>query len=296
MDLRSGGDKVFAAFSHVFLALFSFLAIMPFWLLIASSFTDEKTVTRYGYSFIPQQFSTEAYRYIIEHGDQIGHAYVITMLVTVIGTIASILICVMFAYGLMHKVPGSSIIFVLVLVTMLFNGGIVPTYYIYTRIIGVKNTIFGLIMPGLLLNAFNVILVRNFLKTNVPGELLDAAKVDGAGHFRILFQLVMPMVTPILATIGLMTAIGYWNDWTNGLYYISDANLFSIQQLLNRMNDNIQWLSQNAQQYGLTNIGNLPTATVRMAIAVVAIIPIMIVYPFFQKYFARGLVIGAIKG
>lgn len=139
-------------------------------------------------------------------------------------------------------------------------------------------------------------MVRNFFSTNIPYELTEAMQIDGAGPFRIFFRLILPLSKPILATIGIMSAVTYWNDWNNGLYYITDAKLFSVQQLLNEMNNNIMFMANNSGQLAGVDVTALPTATMRMAIAAVAIIPIMIAYPFFQKYFAKGIVMGAVKG
>ena len=179
---------------------------------------------------------------------------------------------------------------------MLFNGGVVSQYLIYSNMLKIKNTLFALIVPNLLFNGFSVILVRNYFKTNIPAELPDAAELDGAGQFYIFRKMVLPMSTPILATIGLITAVSYWNDWTNGLYYVTDAKLFSIQQLLNEMNNNIAFLVNNAKDLGGIDLGAIPSATIRLAIAVVAILPVLIAYPFFQKFFAKGIAIGAVKG
>ena len=141
-----------------------------------------------------------------------------------------------------------------------------------------------------------MILVKNYMKNNIPGELREAAEVDGAGPIYIFFKIIMPLSTPILATVGLMSAVSYWNDWNNGLYYITKSNLFSIQQLLNQMNENVQYLVNNAANLGGIDLSTLPSATMRMAIAVIAIIPILCIYPFFQKYFAKGITVGAVKG
>lgn len=297
MGIRSRQDKIFTAVSHIVMVFLCLLALIPFWLLIISSFTSEAEVTKNGYQFWPKEFSLEAYEYILNQWEQIGRAYGITIIVTVIGTVAAIFLVAMLAYGLIQKdVPGVKVIFVLILITMLFSGGIVPSYYVYTNVLHIKNTIWALIIPGLLLNGFNVILVKNYFEQNVPMELIEAAEMDGAGHFHILFKLVMPLATPILATIGLLTGVSYWNDWNNGLYYITDESLYSVQLLLNKMNDNIQFLANNASSLGTISIANMPSATVRMAIAVVAIVPILVIYPFFQKYFAKGITMGAVKG
>lgn len=298
MGVKSRSDKILEAISHIVMIVICFLAVMPFWLLIASSFAEEQEVIAEGYKFWPINFSIEAYDYILQQWGQIGRAYGITLIVTAIGTVLAILLVSLLAYGLIQKdIPGVKLIFFLVLLTMLFSGGIVPSYYVYNNFLHVKNTIWGLILPNLLMNGFTVILVKNYFEQNIPKELIEAAELDGANHFNILFNVALPLATPILATVGLLAGVNYWNDWTNGLYYISDERLFSIQQLLNKMNENIQFLANNASKMGGGTITtSLPSATVRMAIAVIAILPIICIYPFFQKYFAKGITMGAVKG
>ena len=180
---------------------------------------------------------------------------------------------------------------------MLFNGGLVPQYMMWTRIFRLKNTYLALLLPNLMLSAMNVILIRNYFKTNIPMSLIEAAELDGAGEFRIYLRVVLPLSKPIIATVGLFTGLGYWNDWTNGLYYITDEVKYSIQTLLNRILNDIQFLSQMYELGGGANVGvNLPTAAARMAIAVIAVLPILLVFPFFQKFFVKGITIGAVKG
>ncbi|GIV68188.1 carbohydrate ABC transporter permease [Caldilinea sp.] len=285
------------ATAHIVLASLTVLTVLPFVLLISASVTEERSVIANGYSLIPPAFSLAAYEYILAEWGQIGRAYGVTVLVTVIGTTVSLLITSMFAFGLLQKgVPGLKVILILLLVTMLFNGGIVPTYYVYTRILQVRNTLFGLIVPNLLMNAFTVILVMAYIRHNVPAELFEAAEMDGANLFHIFFRIVAPLSTPILATVGLLTAITYWNDWINGLYYITKPELYTIQLLLNQINQNITFLASNASKLGNVDLRSLPSATIRMAIVVVAILPILLAYPFFQKYFAKGIALGAVKG
>ena len=179
---------------------------------------------------------------------------------------------------------------------MLFNGGLVPTYIMYVKTLHIKDTIWGLIFPGLLMSGFMVMLVRNYFENSIPEELYEAARIDGASEFYNFFHIALPLSVPILATVGLMSGISYWNDWQNGLYYLSNKskNLYMIQNILNNINENVAYLASNAQAG--VSLSDIPTTTVRMAIAVVGILPIIIVYPFFQKYFAKGLTMGAVKG
>lgn len=297
MNVRSKDEKTLEVIAHIVLIFLCLLAVLPFVLLIASSFTEEATAIREGYKFIPSVFSLDAYKYILAEWGQIGRAYLITIIVTVAGTLTSVIITTMFAFGLTQKdVPGVKVIFGMLLFTMLFNGGLVSTYYIYSNVIHIKNTIFALIVPNYLMGAFNVILVKNYISNNIPEELIEAAEIDGSGPIHTFFKLIIPLSSPILATVGLMGAVLYWNDWNNGLYYITKSNLYSIQQLLNQINSNIQFLANNSQNLGTVDISSLPSVTIRMAIAVVAILPIICAYPFFQKYFAKGITAGAVKG
>lgn len=295
--IASRQERVLRALSHVVLMLMSICAIIPFWLLVAASFSDSSYAVREGYQFFPKEVSLDAYRYILAQWPQIGRAYAVTIIVTIVGTVFSLLVTSMLAYGLSQQnLPGRSAVTVMLIVTMLFSGGIVPQYFIYSNYLHVKNTIWGLVMPNLLTNAFSVILVRNYFNTNIPYALTEAMKLDGAGPYRIYTKLILPLSKPIMATIGIMAAIAYWNDWNNGLYYITDAKMYSIQQLLNEMNNNIMFMANNSGQLAGVSTAALPTATMRMAIAAVAIVPILIAYPFFQQYFSKGIVMGAVKG
>lgn len=295
--LRTRDDKIMGVISHTVLIICSLLAILPFWLLIVASFSDESAIMSEGYKFFARKLSLTAYQYIFGEWEQIGHAYLITIGVTLIGTVVSLIITTSFAYAMTRvRVRGIKLIFGLLVVTMLFNGGIVSQYFVYSNIIHIKDSLAALIVPSLLMNAFNIILIKNYISTNVPEELMEAADVDGAGQFAIFFKIVIPLSTPIMATIGLLTGISYWNDWNNGLYYINDKAYYSIQLLLNEMNEQVTFLQQHSDVALGIDLSKLPTASMRMAIAVVAILPILLIYPFFQKYFAKGITMGAVKG
>jgi putative aldouronate transport system permease protein len=177
---------------------------------------------------------------------------------------------------------------------MLFNGGLVPTYIMWTQMFHIKNTIWALVVPGLLMNAFNVIMMRSYLTTNIPEEVVEAAKADGAGEVKTLLQIVLPMSKPIIATLVLLIGLGYWNDWLNGLYYLNDDKLYSIQVLLNKMLQNVEMI-KNAASSGAATM-KIPSTSIRMAVAVIGALPVLIIYPFFQKYFVKGIVVGAVKG
>jgi putative aldouronate transport system permease protein len=295
--INSKENKRFQIISNIIMILVSISCIMPFILLIVSSFTDETAILKNGYSFFPSELSLTAYKYLIDNSSQILHAYGITIFVTVLGTSASLIITSMLAYPLSRKdLPMRKFFTIIVVITLLFNGGLVPSYLIYTGTFHIKNTIWALIVPGLLMNAFNIMLMRTFYITSIPDALIESARIDGAGEFKIFHKIILPLSLPILATVGLMTGIMYWNDWNNGLIYLNDSNLFSIQVLLNRMMTDIQFLAANSDKIVGIDTSTLPSATIRMAIAVIGILPILAAYPFFQKYFVKGITIGAVKG
>ncbi|RHP29110.1 carbohydrate ABC transporter permease [Lachnotalea sp. AF33-28] len=295
--LNYRGDRTARLIANIVMTVLSVCALLPFLLLVGASFTEEKAAVLNGFSIIPSQFGLGAYQYILKEFGTIGRAYLITIVVTVVGTALSMTITTLMAYALTKRVPGVKILNFLVIFTMLFNGGLVPTYYVYSNILRVKDTIWALIVPGLLMNAFSIMLVKNYFRTAIPKELLESAKMDGAGQATVLTKIVLPLSTPILATIGINSALAYWNDWTNGLYYLTDARLFSLQTILNKINENVQFLANNSDKLsGIVNTSDLPTTTMRMAVAVIGILPVVFIFPFFQKYFIKGITIGAVKG
>ena len=290
----------FQFFANLIMIVLALCCLFPFALLVMSSLTEENTLIREGYSLFPKQFSAESYTYLFKNIDKIGRAYGITVFVTFVGTIASLLMTVLMAYPLSRKdFYGRNIFAFFVFFTMLFNGGLVPTYIMYTQVIPIKNTYLALLIPNLLLNVFNVIVCRTFFITGIPMEVIEAAKIDGAGETRIFLRIVLPMSTSIIGTVSLMTGMGYWNDWINGLYYITKPEYYSLQNLLNRMMTDIQFLQtgSNSMMQGLNEmIANLPQASVRMALAVVGILPVLVIFPFVNRFFAKGVAMGAIKG
>lgn len=293
--LKSKGMNTFAT---VFLLILTLLTMLPILLIVISSFTAESALIRNGYSFFPEQWSTDAYYYMVKQGATIFRAYGISISVTLFGTICSVIITTMLAYPMARKAfRYKNALAFFVFFTMLFNGGIVPSYIMWTRIFGIKNTIWALIIPNYLVNAFNVILVKNYYQNNVPDALIEAAQIDGASELTIFFKVMLPLAVPTVATISLFTALAYWNDWTNGLYYITDQKFYSIQMLLMNIMNNIQALRSNTNASLLgTGAVSLPGTSIRMAMAVIGILPIVILYPAVQKYLVRGVVVGAVKG
>ena len=292
------GEKIFQVILHIVLIFLSLCAIMPVWILVAGSITDEQELILQGYSFFPKALSLDAYKYLIYKASEIFRAYGITLFITVVGTAVSLVITPMFAYPLSRKDFNKRNLFsFIVFFTMLFNGGIVPSYIMWTQIFHMKNTILALIIPGLLMSGFNVILMKNYFAQNIPYELIEAAKVFGASEFTIFFKMVLPLSLPIMATVGLFVGLGYWNDWTNGLYYVTKPELYSLQNLLNRILQDVQFLSSGTlTSAGVSATTKMPSVSIRMAISVVGIVPILALYPFFQKYFAKGITVGAVKG
>lgn len=288
-------EKRFQVLINIILIILTLIAVLPFILLLASSLTEDGTLARFGYNFWPRKFSTYAYTYLFSsNAGRIMRSYGITIAVTVIGTAISLLIGPMLAYPLSRRdYKRAKIITFLVFFTMLFNGGIVPSYIMWTQTFHVKNTIWALIFPTLLFNGFFIILYKNNFATNIHPALIEAAKIDGAGEWYIYFKVILPLSLPILATIGLMVGLGYWNDWANGLYYITDEKLYSLQQLLKSIIDNIKNI-QTISQAGAA-AAKLPGTSIRMAMAVVGVIPVMILYPFFQKAFIAGISLGGVK-
>ena len=285
--------------ANAFMIILTLSALLPFILLVIASFTDNNWATVHGFSFFPAKWSLEAYRYISSSWATIGRAYIMTIIVTVVGTGLSMIVTSLFAYALADdQLPFGKLLNFLCIFTMLFGGGIVASYYVWTQLFHIRNTPYALIFPGLMMNAFNVILVKNYFKNSIPPSLVEAARIDGAGEIHIFRTIVLPLSVPILATIGLMTGLIYWNDWNNGLYYLSQrqgSQYYTIQLLLNQINENVQFLAQNASKMAGVQVGSLPTTTVRMAIAVIGILPVLIVYPFLQKYFVKGITLGAVK-
>ncbi len=289
-------ERIFQFIIMIFLGILSLLAIMPFVLLLSSSLTDEKYLLSQGYNFFTDHFSTYAYQYLfISNGTKILKSYSVTIFITIVGTAISLLISPLLAYPLSRRdYPRNKIVTFLVVITMLFNGGVVPSYLMWTQIFHIKNTILALIFPNLLFNGFYIMLFKNSFAINIHPALIEAAKIDGAGEMFIYRKVVLPLSAPILATVGLMVGLGYWNDWTNGLYYINDVNLYSLQILLNSIINNISAIATIGSSTSLSQ-SEMPGTGIRMAMAVIGVIPVMVLYPFFQKYFIKGIAIGGVK-
>ncbi|WP_243114086.1 carbohydrate ABC transporter permease [Butyrivibrio sp. XB500-5] len=291
-------SKTFNRVSTIILTILVVFAMLPIVLIVMASFTAETALVRDGYRFIPKELSLNAYYYMIKQGRLILRSYGISFLVTFAGTAISVLLTTMLAYPMSRKsYKYRNALAFFVFFTMLFNGGIVPSYIMWTRFFHIKDTIWALMIPNYLVTAFNVILVKNYFQNSVPDSLIEAAQLDGASEFKIFFKVMLPLAIPAVATISLFTGIAYWNDWTNGLYYVNNEKFYSIQQLLMKIMSNIQALRSNSNASLLgTGAVELPSTSVRMAMAVIGILPIVIIYPFVQKYLVKGVIVGAVKG
>lgn len=299
--MKTRESKIYDVIGHLVMSILTIVALIPIILMVISSFTDNNSLLNNGYSFAPEKLSTYAYEWLFQSNSSvILRAYGMSFLLTAIGVIISLTITTLLAYGLSKKdLPFRGVITFFVFFTMLFNGGLVPTYINYTKVFHVKDTIAGLLVPGLLMNAFNVMLMKSYFVSSVPEEILEAAYIDGANEFKTMYRIALPMAKPILATIGMFVGIAYWNDWNNGyIYIVKNTDLYTIQNLLNRLMQNIQALSQNASNLSNANQGlaQMPTATVRMAMATLGVLPIIAIYPFVQKFFVKGITLGGVKG
>lgn len=291
-----GKNKTGQIVLNVIFILLVIITVAPLLLLISSSFTDEATLLQKGYNFFPGKFSLGAYQYLFSSGEKIFRACGITVFVTFIGTMLSLCLTMSLAYPLSRKeLPYRTFFSFYVFFTMLFNGGLVPTYMMWTQTFGIKNTIWALIVPRLLLSAFHVIMMRSYFQNSIPDSLIEAARIDGGGEFKILLRIILPLSKPMIATIALLVGLNYWNDWMNSLYFVTDEPLFSIQAMLNTIMTNIQFLANSPAGTGGVGAA-LPTAGVRMAIAIIGVVPILCIYPFFQKFFVKGIVVGGVKG
>jgi len=291
----SHGSNVIINIIFIFAVL---LCIVPVLLVVAVSITDEQTLLREGYNLFPSKISFSAYSYIFQGGSAIIRAYGTSIMVTVLGTIFSTAIIAFYAYPISRpSFKYRKLLTWLVLITMLFSGGLVPWYIVYAHILQLTNTIPVLIIPYLM-NAWLVLILRTFYKNSVPEELLEAARIDGAGEIRSFFTIALPLSTAGIATVALFMMMQFWNDWWLPLVFLNRlGNIDTIQNMLRQILENLQFLARNADMLGgRINLADLPSETIRMAIAVVAVGPVVLAFPFFQRFFVKGLLIGAVKG
>lgn len=282
---------------HLLFTVLSIIVVMPFLLVIAVSLTDEKSISEFGYRFIPKHFSLDAYRYLLDAPDVIIKAYGITLLITVFGSLVGLLLTAMTAYVISRPdYRYNRVTTFYVFFTMLFSGGLVPSYILITQYLHLKDSLLALILP-LLLSPFNIMVMKGFM-AKIPLEIVESAKMDGAREFRIFFRIILPLSTPALATLGLLISFSYWNDWFNAMLYIDDPGKVPLQLLLVRTLNSIEFLTTNSeftQQLGI-DLASFPNNSARMAIAVLAGGPMLVIFPFFQRFFVKGLTVGSLKG
>ena len=283
-------------FSIIFLIL-AVMCVIPLLFVFSISITDEEALRTNGYQLIPSVLSGSAYKFLWNERGMILRAAFMSILVTIVGTIIAIALDTSMGYVVSRRNFKLKTLYTwLIFIPMVFNGGMLASYVVVNNILGLSNTIWALILP-LACSSFSVTICRTFFRTTVPDSIIESAKIDGAGQFRIWSQIVMPISKPVIATIGMFAAFGYWNDWFQASLYIQDKNLQTLQSLLNNIQKNIEYIANNPygglslQQYKSA----MPTESVRMAIAIVIIVPIACTYPFFQKYFISGLTIGSVK-
>ncbi|RAW10464.1 carbohydrate ABC transporter permease [Paenibacillus taichungensis] len=282
---------------NILAGLFALICVFPFVFVVIISFTDEKALARDGYRLIPKEWSLAAYQFVWQSGDTLLRAYGVTILVTVLGTIISLILMSLYAYAISRKSFRYRRFFsIFAILTMLFNGGMIPTYMVVSQLLHLKDTIWALVLP-LAMNAFYIMILRTFYSTSVPDAVIESAKIDGAGEFYTFMKIVIPLSLPGLATIGLFSTLGYWNDWFNALLYIDNPNLVPLQSMLMRIESSIQFIQQNSanSSMSLAAMQSIPQDTSRMAMVVLATLPIIFAYPFFQRYFVQGLTVGAVK-
>lgn len=284
---------------NILYAIFTLFCILPFILVIILSFTDEATIYANGYSFFPEKWNIVAYSYILKTGDQLITSFITSITIAVIGTIMGVTVMSMYAYALYRKdFKFRSFFSFLSFFTMLFGGGLVPFYMVCTQLLNLKDSIWALIIP-MSIGPFYIIVLRTFFQTSVPESIIESARLDGAGEFRTLIQIVMPVAIPGIATIALFTTLDYWNDWFNAMLFIQTEKLYPLQYLIMSIQDKMDFLLRNNNRMSsrqLKELSKVPNESARMAMVFISTLPITMAYPFFQRYFIQGLQIGSVKG
>ncbi len=281
--------------------LLSLLCVVPLWLTLSISFTEEVSLATDGYHFIPKVFSLKAYEYIFANGDMIWQSYGVTILVTVVGTALSVIVMSMFAYAISRKsFPWGYQFSFFAYFTTLFSGGMVSSYIIITTVYGLRDNPLVLILVGCC-TAMNVIIIRTYMRTSIPDSVIESAKIDGAGEFLCFWKIVLPMAVPVLATIALFRAVALWNDWNTPYLYLPTNDAWApIQLVLKKIEKNIEYLASNTQFLTPQEVERLqkelPSDGFRMGLTMMVAMPLVIAYPFFQKYFVKGITVGAVKG
>ncbi len=289
------------AFFSILLSVISLLVLIPMALVFIVSFSSETSIAKVGFSFTPVEWSLDGYKYLFKTGTQLWNSYIITIFYTVVGTVMSLSVMSMYAYVISLRNFRAHKLFTWILFfTMLFGGGLVPSYIMNVNYLHLNDTVWIFLLPSLA-SAYNVIILRTFIQTTIPDSLFEAARIDGASHFKIFLSVVIPLFGPGLATIGLFNVVGRWNDWFTGMLYISAKRpeLVPLQTMLQKLQDNIDFLKKNAAiagtPEGIALMRQMPDQNMRMSCTVIVIVPVLLAYPFFQRYFVNGLTMGSVK-
>jgi len=294
--ISSGWNLVFV----ILLAFVALFILVPMLLIFVVSFSSELSIANRGYSFWPEAWTLDGYKYLFKTGDQLANSYLITSFYTVTGTLMSMTVMTMFSYVIAQRnFPLCRALTWMLFFTMLFSGGLVPSYILNVRYLRINDTVWIFLLPSLV-NAFYTIILRTFIQTTIPETLFEAARIDGAGHFRVFTSIVLPLFKTGIATVGLFNVVTRWNDWFIGMLYIRNPKLIPLQTMLTKIQDSIEFIKQNASiagtPDGIALLRTLPDENLRMACTIVVILPILMAYPFFQRFFVRGLTVGSIKG
>lgn len=287
-------EKIVKFFCYLLVGVFALICLFPFLLMVTSSFMNEKEIVTEGYKLIPREWSLSAYAFLLKNSNKLAASYRVTIVNAILGGFLGLLLMTMAGYVLCRKdFKYRNQISFFIYFTTLFSGGLIPSYILMVNGLGLKDSIWAMILPGLM-SPWSIFLMRNFMKA-IPDSLYESASIDGAGDFRIYWQIFLPLAKPALATIGLFLVLAYWNEWYNAMLYIQSTDKFPLQYFLQRIvsQANVQLLIQQGVS---VNTSDLPSESIKMATAVVATGPIILVYPFVQKYFVSGLTIGAVKG
>lgn len=298
--VKQGKDVVaLNVIAYAFCTIMALICLIPFIMIISGSFSSEEAITMNGFALLPQDFSLEAYKTVFKEPMTVVRAYAVTIILTLVGTVVGLLLQTMTAYVLSRKTfewrNGFSFFFYF---TTLFSGGLVPTYILYTQTLNLKDSYFALLLP-LLFSVYNLLIMKSYISA-IPDSLIDAAKIDGCGEVRTLFQVVVPLIKPALATVGLFIVLAYWNDWYNAMLYIKSQEKYPLQYFLYEQVNNIEaykkLIANQAVSGDVVSALSMPTQTLKMALTIVVTGPIILAFPFVQKYFVQGITIGAVKG
>jgi putative aldouronate transport system permease protein len=284
---------------NITIGLFCLICVIPFVFVAIISFTSEESIRQIGFSFMPIEGSLKAYKYILDLGDQLWRSYFNSFFITIVGTIISVLTCILYSYALFRRDFKYRRFFTFfAFFTMMFGGGLAPTYMVCKNMLGLSDNYAALIVP-MLVNPFNLIIMRTFFQSSVPEELIEAAAIDGSGEYNTLFKIIVPIAKPGIATVALLNALAYWNEWFIAMLYVRDPHFIPLQYLLMRMQNQVDFLVRNSSVIGVEAskiMNQLPKESLRMALVVLIVLPIACAYPFFQRYIISGLTIGSVKG